>query len=211
MDHFEFTPETAHPDAQALMTDDFFWSPIEESGPFGSDDGSDAAYGFRQWRPFNKTASPVTYLDELIREWNYPFFDYREMDTTKIEEYISSRANPDESTIKEQIQTMKEVMKNSPDNSFSTLDDQQLRNLVVASSEEIGGTFLRGQDSAIIGTAFAQFVLEGRIDKDLKSLTTIAIQRQLMPTLINRYDDEYREIRELQLTKMLEVITKASV
>jgi hypothetical protein len=30
-----FAPETAHPRARALMKDDFFWSPIDESGPFG--------------------------------------------------------------------------------------------------------------------------------------------------------------------------------
>src|ERR1044072_4514187 len=99
MNDFQFTFETAHPNAQALMTDDFFWSPIEETGPFGSDDGSDAAYGFSHWRPFNKPISPLTYLDELIREWNYPFFDYHEMDSAKIETYISLRANPDETTI----------------------------------------------------------------------------------------------------------------
>jgi uncharacterized protein YfeS len=39
---FEFSPKTAHPNAQALMKEDFFWSSIDESAPFGSDGGSDA-------------------------------------------------------------------------------------------------------------------------------------------------------------------------
>ena len=38
MNHFEYSLETAHPNAHALMKEDFFWSPIEESSPFGSDD-----------------------------------------------------------------------------------------------------------------------------------------------------------------------------
>ena len=51
------------------MKDDFFWSPIEETGPFGSDDGSDAAFSFLDWRAQHKSASPVKFLNELIRDW----------------------------------------------------------------------------------------------------------------------------------------------
>jgi len=47
---FEFSLATAHPNAKVLMKEDFYWSPIDESGPFGSDAGSDAAYGFQKWR-----------------------------------------------------------------------------------------------------------------------------------------------------------------
>jgi len=210
MDNFEYSYKTAHPKAQALMKDEFYWSPIEESAPFGSDDGSDAAYGFRQWRLLNKASSPVTYLNELIRRWQYPFFDYNEMDTTKIKEYIFSKANPDETTIQQQIQMMKEAFKNSPDTSMKKLDDKQLRDLITSSSKEMGGSYLLGQDNAIIGIGFAQFVLEGHIDNDIKALTITAINRQLLPMLINRYDDKYRDTRKQQLTKMLEVIYKAN-
>jgi hypothetical protein len=31
MDNFELSPETAHPKAKRIMTEDFYWSPIEES------------------------------------------------------------------------------------------------------------------------------------------------------------------------------------
>ena len=74
----------------------------------------------------------------------------------------------------------------------------------------MGGLYLLGQDNAIIGIGFAQFVLEGRIDNDIKSLTIIAIKRQMLPLFINRYDDNYRDKRKQQLTKMLEVINKAA-
>jgi uncharacterized protein YfeS len=209
MDNFEYTFKSAHPKAQALMTDEFYWSPIEETAPFGSDDGSDAAYGFRQWRLANKTASPVSYLKETIERWQYPFFDYNEMDTTKINEYINKKANLDEATIQQQIQTLKEINKNSPDTSMK-LDDAQLRDVIISSSNSMGGMYLLGQDNAIIGTGFAQFVLEGHINNDIKSMTITAIKRQLLPLLINRYDESYRDKRKQQLTKMLAVINKAT-
>src|SRR5687768_980666 len=78
MDNFEYSLKSAHPRAQALMTEEFYWSPGEETAPFGSDDGWDAAYGFRRWRLANKTTSPVSYLNETIERWQYPFFDYNE-------------------------------------------------------------------------------------------------------------------------------------
>ena len=209
MNNFEFTFQSAHPKAQALMTDEFFWSPIEETAPFGSDDGSDAAYGFRQWRLLHKTASPISFLKELIQRWQYPYFDYNEMDTAKIKAYITSQANPDEHAIEQQMQMMREAFKNSPDTSTNNIDDKQLREIMNASSKELGGSFLLGQDNAIIGIGFAQFVLEGHIDNDIKALTITAIKRQLLPLLINRYDDNYRDVRKQQLTKMLDVIHKA--
>ena len=207
---FEYALESAHPKAQVLMQDEFYWSPIEETAPFGSDDGSDAAYGFKQWRQFNKKTSPVTYLKDLIEGWQYPFFDYNEMDTTKIKAYILSKANPDENTIQQQMQMLKEAFKNSTDTSMNNLDDKQLRDLINSTSQEMGGSYLLGQDNAIIGTGFAQFVLEGHIDDDIKALTITAIKRQLLPLLINRYDANYRETRKQQLTKMLSVINKAT-
>lgn len=38
--------ENAHPWAKRFMNDAFFFSPIEETAPFGSDDGADAYAGF---------------------------------------------------------------------------------------------------------------------------------------------------------------------
>ena len=121
----------------------------------------------------------------------------------------SKKANLDESTIQQQIQTLKDINKNSPDPSMK-LDANRLREVIISSSNSMGGMYLLGQDNAIIGTGFAQFVLEGRIDNDIKSLTITAIKRQLLPLLINRYDDNYRDRRKLQLTKMLEVVNKVN-
>ena len=210
MDNFQYTFKSAHPKAQALMTDEFYWSPIEETSPFGSDDGSDAAYGFRQWRLLNKTTSPETYLKDLIARWQYPFFDYNEMDTTKIKEYLNYKKELSEADIQRQIKTLKDLNKDLPDAYINKLDDKQLREFITSSSTGMGGLYLLGQDNAIIGIGFAQFVLEGRIDNGIKSLTITAIKRQILPLFINRYDDNYRDKRKQQLTKMLEVIIKAA-
>ncbi len=210
MDDFEFSLNTAHSNAKALMKDDFFWSPIEESAPFGNDDGFDAAYGFRKWRIFNKTVSPMSFLKDMIASWNYPYFDYNEMDTVKIRTYINSKVNLDENAIREQMQSLKEAFKNSSDSSMGNMDDNQLRELIDLTSKEMGGSFLLGQDNAIIGIGFAQFVLEGRIDHDIKAVTITALNRQLIPLLINRYEENYRNIRIQQLTKMRDVIKKAN-
>jgi uncharacterized protein YfeS len=210
MENFEYSYENAHPKAQALMKDEFYWSSIEETAPFGSDDGWDAAYGFREWRLLNKTTSPVTYLKDLIVRWHYPFFDYNEMDTTKIKEYVHQKKELSETDIQQQINALKEMNKNSPDTSQMKLDDNQLREVIISSSKGMGGVYLLGQDHAIIGIGFAQFVLEGHIDSDIKGLTIIAIKRQLLPLFINRYDDNYIYKRKQQLTKMLEVISKTT-
>jgi uncharacterized protein YfeS len=86
MDDFELTPEKAHPKAKALLTEEFYWSPIDETGPFGSDDGSDSFYQFRQWRVDNKKVSPAMFLKELLEEWEFPSFD---MDKTDVKELVT--------------------------------------------------------------------------------------------------------------------------
>jgi uncharacterized protein YfeS len=209
MNSFEYSLKTAHPNAQTLMAEDFYWSSIEETGPFGSDDGWEAAQGFYHWRLSHKTQSPLIYLKDLITRWQYPYFDWNEMDPEKIRSFIVSNTNIDEEEIKQRMQQFKEALQNSADTSIRNIDDAQLRQVILSSSQQIGGSFLLGQDNAIIGTGFAQFALEGRVDRDLKVLTLTAIKRQLLPVFIDRYDDDYRGKRKEQLTKMLEVMNKA--
>ena len=210
-DDFEFSPATAHPKARALMKEDFYWSPIEETGPFGSDDGWDAAYGFRDWRGSHKTSSPVSYLRNLIEGWNYPPFDWYEMDSTKIREYISQGSPTDDPSIQQKMLQLKEALKKSGDSSLKNMDDRKLTELVMASSKAMGSDYLLGMDNAIIGTGFAQFALEGKIDKNLQALTMVAIKRELLPLLINRYDTRYRSRRTEQLTKMLRTVKKMNL
>ena len=98
---FEFSLKTAHSNAAVLMQEDFYWSPIEETGPFGSDDGSDAAYGFVEWRQRFPFAGPLAYLKDLIPRWGYPYFDWNELDTAKIRAYIILPAQIDKKSMEE--------------------------------------------------------------------------------------------------------------
>ena len=53
-DHDPFNePDLAHPRARELMREEYFWDCTDESAPFGSDEGSDAYYEWRQWRQDN--------------------------------------------------------------------------------------------------------------------------------------------------------------
>ncbi len=164
MDKYELTPETAHPKAKKLMAENFYWSPIEESGPFGSDDGSDAFYGFKQWRLKHQNVSPIVYLKELIEQWNYLPFDLYELNEDYLKKYISS--------------------------------------------SQVGDMLLIGQDNAIIAIGFGQFLLEGKIDEDIKALTKIALTRELLPGIIGMWEGEYKKTRIDQLTKMMATVDK---
>jgi uncharacterized protein YfeS len=162
MDDFELSPDKAHPNAKKLLTEDFYWSPIDETGPFGSDDASDCFYSFVEWRIDNKSGSPVTYLKELIDEWGYPTFDLNITDPQRIKELLDS----------------------------------------------MDSRMLIGQDNAIVAIGFGQFVLEGKIDNDIRDLTRKAIKRELTTELVNQFREDYRETRKGQLEKMLSVVDK---
>jgi uncharacterized protein YfeS len=209
MDFFSNPQENAHPKARKLMNEDFYWSPIDEAGPFGSDSGSDAAQGFIEWRKTNKTTSPIKYLGDLLISWGFPFFDWNELDSKKIEEYIQIKANVDD--MFQNIDQLKEIMKNTPDDFGKDISDQTLQDLISQSAEGMGGTYLLNIDNAIIGTGFAQFATEGKIDEDLKYLTQTALKRQLLPLLIDRYDNNYKEIRRQVLTKMINVVENSNL
>ena len=60
MEHDPFNDsDSAHPRARELMKEEIFWDCVDEAGPFGSDEGSDAYYEWREWRKENPNA-PIT-------------------------------------------------------------------------------------------------------------------------------------------------------
>ncbi|MEM7084211.1 MAG: molybdate metabolism regulator [Pseudomonadota bacterium] len=59
-DHDPFNnPELAHPRARELMTEPFFWDCVDEMAPFGSDEGAESYYEFRNWR-LDRPDRPLT-------------------------------------------------------------------------------------------------------------------------------------------------------
>ena len=87
----DYSPEIekAHPNAKRLMNEEFYWSPIEETAPFGSDDGADTYAGFADWRQSHKTDHPKEFLMEQIEYWGYPTFDLNETNIEKLKPYLT--------------------------------------------------------------------------------------------------------------------------
>lgn len=89
MSDYSPTIDKAHPIAKQLMNEEFYWSPIEETAPFGSDDGADTYAGFTDWRQTHKTDSPKEFLMEQIDYWGYPTFDLTETSFEKLRTYLT--------------------------------------------------------------------------------------------------------------------------
>jgi uncharacterized protein YfeS len=81
--------------------------------------------------------------------------------------------------------------------------------MVIQTANGMGTSYLQGMDDAIVGIGFAQFALEGYIDKDMKALTITAMKRELLPIMLSHYVEGYRDRRKVLLTKMMEVVNKA--
>lgn len=209
-ENYELSPETAHPKAKELLTEDFYWSSIDEDSPFGNDDGSDAFYGFRHWRNSNKTESPIVFLRELISEWGFPPFDWNTLDTIAINEYINADNSMSNSSLQDQIPAMKEHFKEMAEREGKEFDEELFNQSFTAVTGNMGGTYLLAIDNAIIAIGFGQFVLEGSIDSDLKELTTIALQREMTQSLIDKWG-EYKKTRMTTLNRMLSDIDNIGI
>jgi uncharacterized protein YfeS len=59
-------PTAAHPRAQDLMTEEFFWDCVDEVAPFGSDEGDTALYEFRDWRESHPNAALTECLSWIM-------------------------------------------------------------------------------------------------------------------------------------------------
>jgi uncharacterized protein YfeS len=92
MSNYSPTIDKAHPNAKRLMDEEFYWSPIEETAPFGSDDGADTYAGFADWRQTHKTGNPKQFLMEQIENWGYPTFDLNEANFEKLKPYLKQSA-----------------------------------------------------------------------------------------------------------------------
>lgn len=160
----EYAPEkrNAHPRAYFLMNEEFYFSPIDHTGPFGNDDGADAFAGYSMWREANKNGNPVHFLTELIQNWQYLEFDIYEQDFSKLIPYLKS----------------------SPSAS----------------------RYMWGIDSAIIAVAFGQLYYDGLIHPELLKLATIAINRQLDPQYLEKWESHVSADRKIKLQHMLHAI-----
>lgn len=88
MSDYSPTFDKANPKAKELLKEDFYFSPIDETGPFGNDDGADTYAGFKDWRQTHTNENPKVFLLEQIDYWGYPKFDIYETDIKKLTPYL---------------------------------------------------------------------------------------------------------------------------
>ena len=69
MSDYSPTFEKAHPIAKSIMQDSFYFNVIEETSPFGSDDGADTYANFKNWLSINPDGNPKVFLLNQIDEW----------------------------------------------------------------------------------------------------------------------------------------------
>lgn len=99
-DHDPFNePETAHPRARELMREPMFWDCVDEGAPFGSDEGSDAYYEWRNWRSENPDASLTDCFDWIL-DGNLNDYNYALASDTQV---AIDLANPDDALLSEQF------------------------------------------------------------------------------------------------------------
>lgn len=91
-------PETAHPRARDLMREPFFWDCVDETAPFGSDEGNDAYYEWRAWRKENPD-SPLTDCLDWILDGNLDGYNESLASRSQIEFDI---ANPEQAFLSDQ-------------------------------------------------------------------------------------------------------------
>lgn len=114
----------------------------------------------------------------------------------------------DKSEVERQIKLMKQYNASPPAAGQKQLSDEQLRQIVLDSQKNMGVSFLINLDESIIGTSFAQFVLEGKIDPSLQHFSEIALKREMLSILVKQYRADGQKSHAEKCTKMLYVISK---
>ncbi|NRA40509.1 MAG: MolR family transcriptional regulator [Planctomycetes bacterium] len=66
----ESSPETSHPKFVELVTDDFFYSCIDDFSPFGNDDGADGLRMLEEWfKDGGRPYGVINFLRDAIAGW----------------------------------------------------------------------------------------------------------------------------------------------
>jgi uncharacterized protein YfeS len=71
----EISFENAHPNAQKLMRDDFYYSITDQIAPFGDDDSWETFRAFCEWFPNNNDRDKLEFIYGQLSYWGYPPFD----------------------------------------------------------------------------------------------------------------------------------------
>lgn len=198
--------DKAHPNAKALLKDGFFWNHDESTAPFGNRSGAMAVSTYTKWRDTSKTKSLVTFVEHTYTASQYPPFDWHETDADKVKMYVTSLMHSTMPSVQRQIKSMEQQVKDQA--AGKQLSKKEFEDQVQIFMNIMGISFLQAQDNWIIGMCFAQFVIEGKVDKELHRITIAAIKRQLLPFCLSKFNENYQATRKPLLQKMLVVVNK---
>ncbi|MEL7223178.1 MAG: hypothetical protein AAGJ93_17770 [Bacteroidota bacterium] len=82
-----FCKENAHPKAIELLQEDFYWDAVDDFAPFGSDNGHDMLYMYRNWRIEHPDGSIDDFILRYEQLWGFPFKHLFELDVNKIDSF----------------------------------------------------------------------------------------------------------------------------
>jgi uncharacterized protein YfeS len=78
----------AHPKAQKLMQDDFYYSVTDQIAPFGDDDSWETFRAFREWFPNNNDRDKLEFIYGQLSYWGYPPFDLSMTEFDEVNNYL---------------------------------------------------------------------------------------------------------------------------
>jgi uncharacterized protein YfeS len=198
--------DMAHPNARALLKDGFFWNRDELTAPFGNPGSALAVSTFRKWRDTSKTVSLVTFTEHTYTASRYPPFNWHETDPDKIKAYVTSLMHSTMPSVQREKKEMEQLVKDQT--AGKQLSKEEFEAQVQYFMNTTGLVFIHAQDHWIISMCFAQFVTEGKVDKELHGITIAAIKRQLLPICLSKFNEKYQVTRKTLLQKMLDVVNK---
>jgi len=191
-----------HPEAKKILSNALYWDLDNPNGPFSLNRISNTFGEFTEWRNYNQKANLLDYFPEI--GYNALVFDRNKTDIETIKAFYKVHYDMQKSFAAEYAK-MFDSMKT--EKSETILKSQE--NAMEETAQNMGKTALREHDDKIISIGFGQFITEGVIDPEMKVLTEKAIIRQLLPFVLEQFQDtEYREGRARDLTILLNDLNK---
>lgn len=86
---WELSPENSHPNAIAILTDEFYWDEIDDNSPFGNDTGNDTLKLFQEWREKHWMETPIAFLDQLFNNWEVTNDFWDVIDAAEVENLLA--------------------------------------------------------------------------------------------------------------------------
>lgn len=204
--------DSVNSNAKLLLTNEFYWDLENHNSPFSLNRVSNTFTDFIEWRKKNLKTNITDYFPEIGE--NELIFDRNKTDLETVKAFYEIHSNMQ----KEMFGMLGNLMDSitsqvneltGKDRITKKISQEEKNEILERTANQMGATALMEHDDEIITVGFAQFVTEGTIDKDMKVLTEKAIQRQLLPYVLDQFEDiEFRKRREVEFKIMLEDLNK---